>query len=145
MRIPPDDMHAISFKDVLGKRPIVLKFPTPQLCQSRVCGPVTDIAVQLEPRFDKQVVFIHEEAYVTNDPNKACDRSCGPFISKVSRGHSRSTVKGGSRGGSKECSALTSSPARSSQRCNEGRGRRPSPVRARQQARSWFGRRIVLA
>ena len=41
-------MHAVSFKDVLGKRPIALLFSTPQLCISKVCGPVTDIAVQLE-------------------------------------------------------------------------------------------------
>jgi hypothetical protein len=69
-RIPPDDMHAISFNDVLGKRPVVLLFSTPQLCQSRVCGPVTDIAVQLEPRFDRNVIFIHEEVYANNDPKQ---------------------------------------------------------------------------
>jgi hypothetical protein len=69
-RLPPDDMHAVSFKDVLGKRPIVLLFSTPQLCVSKVCGPVTDIAVQLERRFGKQAVFIHQEVYVNNQPNK---------------------------------------------------------------------------
>jgi hypothetical protein len=67
-RIPPDDMHAVSFKDVLGKRPVALLFSTPQLCISKVCGPVTDIAVQLERRFGSQIAFIHQEVYVNNQP-----------------------------------------------------------------------------
>jgi hypothetical protein len=69
-RVPPDDMHAVSFKEVLGKRPVVLLFSTPQLCMSRVCGPVTDVAVQLEHQFGSQVAFIHEEVYVNNDPKQ---------------------------------------------------------------------------
>jgi hypothetical protein len=67
-RVPPDDMHAVSFKDALGKRPIALLFSTPQLCISRVCGPVTDIAVSLERKFGKRIAFIHEEVYVNNQP-----------------------------------------------------------------------------
>jgi hypothetical protein len=69
-RIPAESMHAVSFKDVLGKRPIALIFSTPQLCISRVCGPVTDIAVQLQHRFGDKITFIHQEVYVDNQPNK---------------------------------------------------------------------------
>ena len=69
-RVPPDDMHSVSLKDVLGKRPVALLFSTPQLCISRVCGPVTDIAVQLEHKFGSKVAFIHEEVYVDNQPSK---------------------------------------------------------------------------
>jgi hypothetical protein len=69
-RIPPDDMSKVSFKDVLGKRPIALLFSTPQLCQSKVCGPVTDIAAQLEHEFAGRVTFIHEEVYVNNQPSQ---------------------------------------------------------------------------
>jgi hypothetical protein len=69
-RIPPDDMHAVSFDQVLGKRPIALLFSTPALCVSRVCGPVTDIMVQLEHEFAGRIAFIHEEIYVGNDPSK---------------------------------------------------------------------------
>src|SRR5579859_7806304 len=69
-RVPPDDMHALSFNQVLGRRPIALLFSTPQLCVSRVCGPVTDIAVSLEPEFSQRIVFIHEEVYVDNNPSK---------------------------------------------------------------------------
>src|SRR5579872_3123568 len=69
-RQPPDDMHAVSFNQVLGKRPIALLFSTPQLCVSRVCGPVTDVAVSLEHEFAGRITFIHEEVYVGNNPQK---------------------------------------------------------------------------
>jgi hypothetical protein len=69
-RVPPDQMHDVDLADVLGKRPVVLLFATPALCQSRVCGPVTDVAAQLQTVYGKQVAFIHNEVYVDNDPSK---------------------------------------------------------------------------
>ena len=45
---PPSSMHETDFADVVGKKPVVLLFATPQLCQSRVCGPVVDIAEQVK-------------------------------------------------------------------------------------------------
>jgi hypothetical protein len=69
-RLPPENMHSASFKDVLGKRPIALLFSTPQLCISKVCGPVTDIAVSLQKQFGSKIDFIHEEVYVDNQPTK---------------------------------------------------------------------------
>jgi len=65
-RVPPDDMHDQNFKDVVGKKPVALLFATPQLCQSRVCGPVTDIAAQLKQKYGDRVAFIHQEVYVDN-------------------------------------------------------------------------------
>jgi hypothetical protein len=69
-REPPDDMHETDFADVIGEKPVALLFATPQLCQSRVCGPVTDIALQLKRDYGDEVEFIHQEVYVENDPNK---------------------------------------------------------------------------
>ncbi|HEX4011221.1 MAG TPA: hypothetical protein VHX62_14475 [Solirubrobacteraceae bacterium] len=69
-RLPPEHMASVSFAQVLGKRPIALLFSTPQLCVSRVCGPVTDVAVQLQHTFGTRVAFIHEEVYVDNNPSK---------------------------------------------------------------------------
>jgi hypothetical protein len=63
-------MASVSLNQVLGKKPIALLFSTPQLCISRVCGPVTDVAVQVQHRFGTQVDFIHEEVYVDNQPSK---------------------------------------------------------------------------
>jgi hypothetical protein len=69
-RRPPDDMHETDFAEVVGERPVALLFATPQLCQSRVCGPVVDIAAQLKARYGDEVEFIHQEVYVDNDVNK---------------------------------------------------------------------------
>jgi hypothetical protein len=69
-RVPPESMHSVSFNQVLGKKPVALLFSTPQLCISRVCGPVTDIAVSLQPEFGNKITFIHQEVYVDNQPTK---------------------------------------------------------------------------
>jgi hypothetical protein len=69
-RVPPDSMHDTEFSEVVGKRPVALLFATPQLCQSRVCGPVTDIAEQLKTEYGDDMEFIHQEVYVDNDPSK---------------------------------------------------------------------------
>jgi hypothetical protein len=69
-RVPPTDMHKESFDKVLGKKPVALLFSTPQLCQSRVCGPVTDVAEQLKAKYGDRIEFIHQEVYANNDPKK---------------------------------------------------------------------------
>ncbi len=66
-RIPPDSMHDVDFADVLGKQPILLVFATPQLCQSRVCGPVVDIEEEVKSRIGDQAAFIHMEVYKDNE------------------------------------------------------------------------------
>jgi hypothetical protein len=69
-RTPPESMHSVSFNQVLGKQPVLLLFSTPELCHSRICGPVTDVAVQLQHEFGNKIVFIHQEVYVDNNPAK---------------------------------------------------------------------------
>jgi len=69
-RVPPSDMHAVDFADVVGKKPVALLFSTPQLCQSQVCGPVTDMELQMKSKYGDQMEFIHQEVYVDNDINK---------------------------------------------------------------------------
>lgn len=69
-RDPHDDMHDVNFADAYGKRPIVLLFATPALCQSRVCGPVVDIAEQVRHARPKDdVAWIHMEIYNNNQLN----------------------------------------------------------------------------
>jgi hypothetical protein len=65
-RIPPSTMHTEDLADVLGKKPVVLLFATPALCQSRVCGPVVDVAEQVKAEFGDDVAFIHMEIYEGN-------------------------------------------------------------------------------
>ena len=69
-RVPPDTQNEADFADVLGEKPVVLLFSTPQFCQSRVCGPVVDVAEQVKEQYGDEVEFIHMEIYNDNDPSK---------------------------------------------------------------------------
>jgi hypothetical protein len=69
-RIPPDTQNKVDYADALGKEPIVLLFATPQFCQSRVCGPVVDVAEQVKEEYGDEAAFIHMEIYNDNDPSK---------------------------------------------------------------------------
>jgi hypothetical protein len=98
-RVPPDDMHSDDFADVLGKKPVVLLFATPALCQSRVCGPVTDIAEQVKQEFGDKVAFIHQEIYKNNRINDgprpqmtAFHQNTEPWTYVIDRGGKVSTV-----------------------------------------------------
>jgi nitrous oxide reductase accessory protein NosL len=69
-RVPPDQMHAVDFADAVGRKPIVLVFATPALCQSRVCGPVVDVAQQVADAYGDEADFIHMEIWNDNDISK---------------------------------------------------------------------------
>ena len=67
-RIPPaTDLLRYDLYDVIGRRPVVITFATPALCQSRVCGPVVDIVEQAKARAPRAVAFIHQEIYQDNE------------------------------------------------------------------------------
>ena len=69
-REPPSDMHAVSLADVVGSKPVALIIATPQLCTSRVCGPVVDEALQMRSTYGDRMTFIHQEVFRDNNPNK---------------------------------------------------------------------------
>ena len=53
-RAPPQRHARATSPSCVGKKPVALLFATPQLCQSRVCGPVTDMALQLQGQVRRQ-------------------------------------------------------------------------------------------
>jgi hypothetical protein len=69
-RDPHDTMHDVDLADALGEKPVVLLFATPALCQSRVCGPVVDVAEQLKAETGNDVAFVHMEIFEDNTPPK---------------------------------------------------------------------------
>ena len=69
-RIPPSTMHDVDYADVVGKEPVMLMFATPALCQSRVCGPVVDVAEQVKRDRPDDAAYVHMEIWNQNDPNK---------------------------------------------------------------------------
>ena len=68
--MPPDTQNKVNYAEVLGKEPILLLFATPKFCQSRVCGPVVDVAQQAQHEFEGKANFIHMEIYNDNEPSK---------------------------------------------------------------------------
>ena len=101
-RIPTaPELHQESFADVVGKKPVALLFATPQLCQSRVCGPVTDIALQMKAKYGDKMTFIHQEVYRTTTPTRGCASRCSSSTSSPSRGCSSSAPTARSRSGSR--------------------------------------------
>ncbi|HEX2103963.1 MAG TPA: DUF47 family protein [Solirubrobacteraceae bacterium] len=73
------ELHETSFKDVLGRKPVALLFATPQLCQSRVCGPVVDIELQMQEKYGDRMTFIHQEVYRDNQVDKGLRPSLRAF------------------------------------------------------------------
>jgi hypothetical protein len=73
------DLHEVSFKDAVGRKPVALLFATPQLCQSQVCGPVVDIALQVKEKYGDRVTFIHQEVYRDNEVDKGLRPSLRAF------------------------------------------------------------------
>ena len=69
-RDPHDTMHETDLADAIGEKPVVLVFATPLLCQSRVCGPVVDVAEQLKSDYGDEVEFIHMEVFEDNEIDK---------------------------------------------------------------------------
>jgi hypothetical protein len=66
-RVPAaTDLLKTDLADVVGKKPVVITFATPALCQSRVCGPVVDIVEQAKAKAPDGVAFIHQEIYKDN-------------------------------------------------------------------------------
>lgn len=100
-RVPPSTMHE-DLAEVLGRKPVVLLFATPQFCQSRVCGPVVDEAEQVHQTDGKGVAFIHMEIYKENNPNlgvrpqvKAFDLPSEPWLFVIDRqGIIRTRIEG---------------------------------------------------
>ncbi len=67
-REPPDTQNEVDYAEALGKEPILLLFATPKFCQSRVCGPVVDVAEQAKQEYGENAAFIHMEIFKQNNP-----------------------------------------------------------------------------
>lgn len=66
---PPNDMHRLSIAAAIAlHRPLVVVFGSPGYCQSRICGPETEIVQRVEAKYRARVNFIHIETYKDADP-----------------------------------------------------------------------------
>lgn len=79
-RKPPNTgMLREDLADVLGRKPVVLVFATPALCQSRACGPVVDVAEQVRAEMGRKVAFVHQEVYRQNQVDKGLRPQLGSW------------------------------------------------------------------
>lgn len=63
-RQPPGEMHSVSVHESLAAgRPFVVVFASPSFCQTRICGPVTELVHSLREDYDARMDFIHVEPY----------------------------------------------------------------------------------
>jgi hypothetical protein len=83
-RNPPDPMHYISLAGALKNgKPTVAVFSTPLLCESRLCGPVTDEAMLVFQKLGKaRANFVHVEEFLPGTDLK-------PDASRLSPGFAR--------------------------------------------------------
>jgi hypothetical protein len=64
-RTPPCHLHAISLDAALKNgKPTVVSFSTPALCQSELCGPVTDEQILVSEKQGGKANFIHVEEFL---------------------------------------------------------------------------------
>ena len=62
--IPDPELHRWTIARAIAEgRPALVVFATPVFCQTRFCGPVTDMVEDLSRRYDDRAVFIHVEIW----------------------------------------------------------------------------------
>ena len=67
---PPNDMHRLSIAGAIARhQPLLVVFSSPAYCQSRMCGPETEIVQAIEQKYRRHFNFIHIETYKDADPS----------------------------------------------------------------------------
>lgn len=67
--VPDVELYRLTVDEARASgKPTVVLFATPNLCQSKVCGPVLDEIKQLKATWGDRVNFIHIEVYKSFDP-----------------------------------------------------------------------------
>ena len=62
--VPDPELHQSTIAQALAAhRPIVVVFSTPVYCQSRFCGPITDMVDELAKAYGDRATFIHVEIW----------------------------------------------------------------------------------
>ena len=62
--VPDPSLHGTTLAAALAaRRPVVAVFSTPVYCQSRFCGPVTDLVEELAGQYGDRASFVHVEIW----------------------------------------------------------------------------------
>jgi hypothetical protein len=78
--IPDPDLHQTTIAAALAaKRPAVLVISTPVYCQSRFCGPITDMVANLAKTYSNRATFVHIEVF-RDGQNQVVNRAAAEWI-----------------------------------------------------------------
>lgn len=78
--IPDVALHQTTVAAALAaKRPAVLVISTPVYCQSRFCGPITDLVADLAKTYSNRASFIHIEVF-RDGQNQVVNRAAADWI-----------------------------------------------------------------
>lgn len=78
--IPDPELHQTTVAAAIdAKRPAVVVISTPVYCQSRFCGPVTDLVADLAKTYADRASFIHIEVY-RDGQNQVINKAAADWI-----------------------------------------------------------------
>ena len=78
--IPDPQLHQTTVAAALAaKRPVVLVISTPVYCQSRFCGPITDMVADLAKTYANRASFVHIEVF-RDGQNQVVNRAAAEWI-----------------------------------------------------------------
>lgn len=78
--VPDPELHAGTIKAAIEARlPVLVVVTTPVYCQSRFCGPLTDVAQELAKRYNARMAFSHIEVWNDFDA-EAVNREAAEWI-----------------------------------------------------------------
>src|SRR5207302_10614919 len=67
-RVPGAELHRTTIAAALAaRRPLVVVFSTPVYCQSRFCGPITDMVAGVAKEYAGKAAFVHVEIFKAFD------------------------------------------------------------------------------
>ncbi len=73
-KVPDPELHRTTIAAALAaRRPIVAVFSTPVYCQSRFCGPITDMVAGVAKQYASRAAFVHVEIFKDFDKQEVND------------------------------------------------------------------------
>ncbi|MGH2547718.1 MAG: hypothetical protein ACRDHJ_12675, partial [Actinomycetota bacterium] len=78
--IPDPDLHRVTIAEAIAEsRPVLAVFSTPTFCESRFCGPVTDMVASLAADYPEAAEYVHVEIWKDRQ-NNVVNRAAAEWV-----------------------------------------------------------------